>query len=102
MGNEFQGQTFDIKNINGGEKYKDGDGIGANAINAPIESALYMQNLGTNAPDISEIGGSGTPNVEIVKDASGNPKFKFSNLKGAQGEQGIQGEQGYFSIVRWT
>lgn len=86
MADKFQPNTFDIDDINNGDKFTAQDGITPEAINAPIESALFMQKLGTNQPDVSEANGVGTAKVEIVMDESGNPKFKFFNIKGEKGE----------------
>ena len=36
----FEPKTFNASDINGGQKFRNGDGISAEAINAPIESAL--------------------------------------------------------------
>lgn len=83
----FERKTFNANDINGGQKFNNGDGISAEAINAPIESALLMQGLATTQPRYSENGGS--PSVTIE-----NGQFVFTNLKGEQGKQGIQGIQG--------
>lgn len=39
----FEPKEFNASDINGGQKFRNGDGISAEAINAPIESALLMQ-----------------------------------------------------------
>lgn len=77
----FSPKKFNATDINGGVKYENGDGITPNAINAPIESALYVQTLATNQPDTSEANRGGTPDVSIVPDGKGGVKFKFENLK---------------------
>ena len=77
----FTPNKFDINSINGGQRFVDGDGITPDAINAPIESALFMQSLATKAPDISEANNVGNASVSIIEDESG-ARFKFSNLKG--------------------
>lgn len=83
----FEPKTFNASDINGGQKFNAGDGITTDAINAPIESALLMQELATTQPQYIENGGS--PSVTIE-----NGQFVFANLKGEKGEQGEQGEQG--------
>ena len=77
----FTPSTFDISSINGGQRFEEGDGITAEATNAPIEAALYAQSLATNAPDVSEANRGGTPSVSIVSDGKGGVKLKFENLK---------------------
>ena len=78
---KFQPQKFDINSINNGNKFTLSDGIAPEAVNAPIESAAYMQALATNQPDNSEAGLIGQPNVSIEQAEDGTPRFKFSNLK---------------------
>lgn len=82
---DFEIKKIELSKINGGVKFKDGDGIGADDINAPIEASAYAQALATNPPDISEVNNTGTPSVSI-EDNDGTPRFKFSNLKGKNGE----------------
>lgn len=77
----FTPSTFDISSINGGKRFEEGDGITAEATNAPIEASLYAQSLATNQPDTSEANRGGTPAVSIVPDGKGGVKFKFENLK---------------------
>lgn len=84
----FKPNTFDYSAINGGNRFENGDGVDANAINAPIEAAAFMQELGTNAPDVSRINGLGTPAVSIDL-STGRPRFVFENLKGAKGDSGL-------------
>ena len=83
----FEPKTFNASDINGGQKFRNGDGITPEAINAPIESALLMQELATTQPQYIENGGS--PSVTIE-----NGQFVFANLKGKKGEQGENGEKG--------
>lgn len=83
----FEPKKFNASDINGGQKFNNGDGISAEAINAPIESALLMQGLATTQPRYSENGGS--PSVTI-KDG----QFVFANLKGQKGDKGDKGERG--------
>lgn len=84
---DFQAKPINISDINGGQKYENGSGINSNAINAPIEAALFMQSLATNQPDITEIDGIGVPNVSILEE-NNRVRLKFSNLKGEKGDKG--------------
>lgn len=38
-------QTIDLSTINGGKRFENGDGIPANAVNAPLQSSAYVQYL---------------------------------------------------------
>ncbi len=83
--NEYlEPKRFDLSEINNGKKYKQGDGIQPDAINAPLEAAAYILGLGEN-PDISEIDGTGEPSVTISSYDGNNPapaQLIFKNLKG--------------------
>lgn len=94
MAEKFQPQTFDINFVNEGNRYQKGDGINADSINSAIEASAYAQALAINQPDISELNGSGNPNVSIIKKLDGTPQLKFANLRGEKGEQGEKGEKG--------
>ena len=86
--NEYlEPKRFDLSEINNGKKYKQGDGIQPDAINAPLEASSYILGLTDNI-DISNIAGNGEPSVEIVENG-GLPNFVFKNLKGDTGN-GIQ------------
>ena len=86
--NEYlEPKRFDLIEINNGKKYKQGDGIQPDAINAPLEASSYILGLTDNI-DISNIAGNGEPSVEIVENG-GLPNFVFKNLKGDTGN-GIQ------------
>lgn len=87
---EFQAKTFNKNEINGGQRFNEGDGISAGAINAPIEASLLMQSLATNQPNIEKANNVGTPNVSIETMPDGSPRFKFENLKGEKGNKGIK------------
>lgn len=82
---ELEPKKFNLSDINNGQKYENGDGIQANAINAPLEAAAYILGLGEN-PDISEIDGTGEPSVSIGTqiDSSGwnTAQLVFKNLQG--------------------
>lgn len=83
----WQPKEFNINNINGGSRYEDGDGLGAETINAVVEASALVQNLGKNQPQYTQNGGN--PSVSIQND-----RFVFSNLKGDKGDKGEQGIQG--------
>lgn len=86
---KFTPQTFNINDINNGEKFKPRDGVTPQAINAPIEAAAFVQALATNPPDTTDVDVVGTPSVTIGTDpTTGTPRFVFKNLKGATGEAG--------------
>ena len=85
---KFQPQKFDINSINGGNRYGL-EGIQPEAVNAPIEAAAYAQALATNQPNIENAGLVGTPSVSI-EEVDGLPRFKFANLKGADGAISVQ------------
>lgn len=66
-----------------------------------VENSAYSAEIAdglTQSPDLSEIDNVGTPSVSIVDGEVVNgvqtKKFKFSNLKGARGEQGRPGDAG--------
>ena len=80
----WQPKEFNINNINGGSRYEDGDGLGAETINAVVEASAFVQNLGKNQPQYTENGGN--PSVSIQND-----RFVFSNLKGDNGKDGANG-----------
>lgn len=85
---KFTPKEIDLSQINGGNKFENGDRITPESVNAPIESSAFVQALAKNAPDTSRANLVGTPNVEIITDADGTPRFKFSYLKGAPGSGG--------------
>ena len=81
---QFMPKKLNATTINSGQRFSAGDGVTPDAINGPIEASLYMQALATNQPDITNIGQTGTPKVSI-EEVDGLPRFKFENLKGADG-----------------
>lgn len=89
----FTPKKLVLNNINNGNEYVNGDGIGAEAINDPIEAMAYTQALATTQPDSSEAGTVGTPSVEIIE-VNNLPKLKFKNLKGQKGDKGDKGDTG--------
>ena len=79
---KFTPKTFTASDINGGNKFEDGDFVSPSAINAPIEAALLLQALATNAP-VVETDSTKTPKVLIR-----NNTFVFKNL--GSGEANIE------------
>lgn len=88
MADRFKPQEFDINSINGGVRYRNGDGIQADSINSAIEAAAFVQALATNQPDTTNANNVGTPTVSIQKTVDGTPQLKFENLKGIAGAKG--------------
>ena len=109
----FTPKKIDTSTINSGQEYAVGAMVAPSAINSPIESGLYTEIIAdglTQAPDISQIAGVGTPTIEFVDGATVNgvktKKFAFKNMLG--GGSGIQplrmrdSESGSFSAFNGT
>lgn len=115
MSEEFRPQFFDIKNINGGNRFNDGDSVSAYDINSAIEGAAFaieesyntsmeaktavsmanvVYSLAENQPNTETANNVGTPSVS-VEDHNGGKRFVFANLKGERGEKGEKGDAGY-------
>jgi hypothetical protein len=88
-------------NLNAGQQYTAEDWTSEQTFNAANNNAFYAvdyaEALG-DTPDTSEVGNIGTPtvtlidNVKIIDGVSKTfKKFKFSNLKGEQGDSPIKG-----------
>ena len=73
----FSPQTFNIENINNGNKFEIGDAIPPEAVNAPIEAAALLQMLAQSIPIMREYD-SRDVRVEIE-----NGAFVFYNLGSA-------------------
>ena len=90
----WDGQKVDSSNINNGNQFGE-EGIAYEDINAVVNNSIYASNFAdhlADTPDTSEAGNVGTPSVSLINNVVGSityKKFKFSNLKGAQGQQGI-------------
>jgi hypothetical protein len=102
----FTPKKIDTSTINSGQEYTDDDFVTPSAINSPIESGLYTEIIAdglTQAPDISQIAGSGTPTVEFVDGTTVNgvktKKFAFKNLVGGGGYASFVGYSGNEKIV---
>ena len=81
---ELKPKKIDLSQINGGNEYKNGDGVGAEAINAPIKASAYAQALATNQPQYKDTGAN-YPTVSIEEGADGTPHFVFKDFGGAGG-----------------
>lgn len=93
---EWSKDKVNPTNINGGKEFTTDDDLAVNELNAMVNNSFYAVDFAeamADAPDVSEIDGTGTPSVSLV-DNGKFKKFKFSNLRGRQGEQGIQGIPG--------
>lgn len=77
-------KKIDLSKINSGLQYKNGDGFGAEAVNASIEASAWAQALGTNTPNIKNISNNGLPSVSIETLDDGTPRLVFENLKGTK------------------
>lgn len=80
------------EDYNNGVEYIDGidentgDAVQAETINNLIKSQLWVQSLATTPPDVTNAGQVGIPTVEVVDQNTPNPHFKFSHIKGNQGD----------------
>lgn len=97
---EWSRKKVNSGNINNGKEYEKDDNVVREQLNAMLNTGFYAQDfaekLVTNI-DTSEVGNVGTPSVSLITGDGATAdkpykKFKFSNLKGDQGIQGIQGE----------
>ena len=86
--------------INNGKEFTRDDDLTINELNAMVNNSFYGVDFAENMadqPDISEINSSGSPEVSIidnVKNGITYKKFKFKNLKGERGADGIIGKDG--------
>ena len=51
---QFEPKKLNIGEINGGNRFNNGDGVSAEAINAPIEAALYAEEIAKEAIGVKE------------------------------------------------
>lgn len=80
---DFKPTKIDLLTINNGKgEYNNGDSVQSETINAVVEGTAWVQALGTNQPDVSEVSNVGIPRVSIETLSDGTPIFKFYNLKG--------------------
>ena len=57
MATQFKAEKIDFNNINNGNEFENGDGIDANAINAPIKASAYAQEVAEQALELAQQGG---------------------------------------------
>lgn len=94
---EWSKNKVDATEINGGKEFTTDDVLAVNELNAMVNNSFYGVNFVeamADSPDISEIAGTGTPSVSLV-DNGAFKKFKFANLKGADG---VNGSGIYYSV----
>lgn len=85
---QFEAKLLNANEINGGQRYQNGDIVDADAINAPIEAALLIQSLATSEIDVTDADTDGVASVSIVQE-NGRYKFKFSHIKGNKPINGV-------------
>lgn len=87
---EWSRNKVDPSKINGGKEFTCNDDLTVAELNAMVNNSFFgvdfVEALAAT-PDTSEANNVGVPSVSIV-DNGKFKKFKFSNLKGASGEQG--------------
>lgn len=96
---EWSKNRVDSDLINGGQQFTPDDNLTVSELNAIVNNSFYAVDFVeamADTPDISEIGGTGTPSVSLINNGKFK-KFKFSNLRGERGEKGDQGERGEIS-----
>lgn len=64
---KFEAKKIDFSLINNGNQFEDGDGVNAEAINAPIQASYYAQQVAEEAKRIAEEGGGGGNNISVAK-----------------------------------
>ena len=91
----------DSSNINNGNEYQKGDRVSRQQLNAMVNAGLYSQDFVealTEAPIVENDATGGQPSVELVdniKNGKTYKKFKFKNIKGADGVIGKDGKSAY-------
>lgn len=93
---DWSKNRIDSSSINNGREFTADDNLSIAELNAMVNNSFYAVDFAeamADAPDISEIGGSGTPSVSFV-DNGKFKRFKFSNLRGEQGARGEVGARG--------
>lgn len=73
----FEPKKLTKENINKGQRYQNGDGVDAEAINAPIESALWVQNLAVDQPNVI-VDSSATTISVTIQNPDNQPYFQFT------------------------
>lgn len=93
---EWNKNKVESSAINGGKEFTTDDVLAINELNATVNNSFYAVDFVeamADAPDVSEIDGTGTPSVSFVSNGKFK-KFKFSNLRGEKGDKGDKGETG--------
>ena len=89
----FEKKKIEFSQINGGLKFKNGDAVSAEAINAPIEASAYAQEVAEEAKRIAEeSGGGGTvdlSNYVQKTDYAGNGEGQAGIVRGFAGQYGL-------------
>lgn len=97
---EWSKNKVESSAINGGKEFTTDDVLAVNELNATVNNSFYAVDFVeamADAPDVSEIDGTGTPSVSLVSNIKNGKvfkKFKFSNLRGEKGDKGDKGETG--------
>ena len=93
---EWDKTKVNPSNINGGKQFTANDNLTVAELNAMVNNSFYAVDFAeamADAPDVSEIDGTGTPSVSLVSNGKFK-RFKFSNLKGVKGDKGDTGNKG--------
>jgi hypothetical protein len=97
---EWSKNKVESSAINGGKEFTTDDVLAINELNTMVNNSFYAVDFVeamADAPDVSDIDGTGTPSVSLVSNIKNGKvfkKFKFSNLRGEKGLQGDKGDTG--------
>lgn len=91
----FSPKKIDLNAINNGVQFNNGDGISAEAINAPIEASAFAQALATNKPRV--VNDDGELSIDIEESTDGTPVFVFENLV-SQNELAVAKDNFYMDL----
>lgn len=95
---ELKPEKIDLKEINGGQEYKNGDGVDASAINGALKASAFAQAIATNQPKSTETGDDTVTTVRIIN-AETNPQFEFVNIKGEKGDKGDSADDDFVKAI---
>lgn len=90
---EWSRNKVNSSDLNNGNEFNSNDRVARQELNAIVNAGLYAQDFAehlADTPDTSEVNNVGTPSVSFVDSPSATTdkpykRFKFANLKGAQG-----------------
>lgn len=90
---EWSRNKVNSSDLNNGNEFNSNDRVARQELNAMVNAGLYAQDFAehlADTPDTSEANNIGTPSVSFVDSPSATSdkpykRFKFANLKGAQG-----------------